>query len=514
VLCVSLARHGKYFLQKVNMEMKVIAANFWRKALFRRWQKLLVTAVAATALVACGGGGGGGDSSSGSGSGSSSSGSSSSGSSSSGSSSSGSSGSGSGGSSDVTPSPSVAYTKQLGVTGKETSGHSVATDASGNVYVVGATTGALDGNVLMGTRDFFVTKYDSNGVKQYTKQLGATGVETWGVSVATRGNFFYVAGVTDGGLDGNVLTGTRDFFVTKYDSNGVKQYTKQLGAAGADTEGTSVATDASGNVYVAGQTTGGLDNNTLTGKSDFFVTKYDSSGKKLYTQQLGVKGADTTGFSVATDASGNVYVAGETGGGLNGMALMGAITDSFVAKYDSSGTLLYTRQLGVTGADTTGYSVATDASGNIYVAGYTSGGLGNNNLLGTTDVFVAKYDSSGSNLYIKQLGAAGKDAYGYAVATDASGNVYVAGQTYGGLDGNILTGASDYFVTKYDSSGQRQYTRQLGVASVDTWDFSVAIDPSGNVYLTGTTHGGLDGHTLMGTSDFFVAKYNSSGVKQ
>ena len=172
-------------------------------------------------------------------------------------------------------------TKQLGVAGKVTSGRSVATDASGNVYVAGDTYGGLDGNTLTGTQDSFVTKYNSSGVKLYTRQLGVVGQNTLGNSVATdaRENV-YMAGATAGGLDGNTLTGTNDFFVTKYDSSGVKQYTRQLGVAGKETYGLSVATDARGNVYVAGYTNGGLDGNTLTGFSDFFVTKYNSSGVK------------------------------------------------------------------------------------------------------------------------------------------------------------------------------------------------------------------------------------------
>ena len=172
-------------------------------------------------------------------------------------------------------------TKQLGVAGQSTGGNSVATDANGNVYVAGYTYGGLDGNTMTGITDFFVTKYNSSGVKQFTRQLGVAGQATEGYSVATdaSGNV-YVAGSTSGGLDGNTLTGTTDFFVTKYNSSGVKQYTRQMGVTGEDTNGYSVATDASGNVYVAGYTYGGLDGNTLTGTTDFFVTKYDSSGVK------------------------------------------------------------------------------------------------------------------------------------------------------------------------------------------------------------------------------------------
>jgi hypothetical protein len=90
----------------------------------------------------------------------------------------------------------------------------------------------------------------------------------------------------------------------------------------------------------------------------------------------------------------------------------------------------------------------------------------------------------------------------------------VAGFTGGGLDGNTLTGTYDLFVTKYNSSGVKQYTRQLGVTGHDTHVNSIATDTNGNVYVGGTTRGGLDGNALTGTLDFFVTKYNSSGVKQ
>jgi hypothetical protein len=409
-------------------------------------------------------------------------------------------------------------TKQLGVgvAAANTSGNSVATDASGNVYVVGTTNGGLDRNTQTGTYDFFVTKYNSSGVKQFTRQLGVAGTVTLGSSAATdaSGNV-YVAGTTYGGLDGNTLnskmSAKSDFFFTKYDSNGVKQYTRQLGVAGASTWGYSVATDASGNVYVAGTTFGGLDGNTLTGGQDFFVTKYDSSGVKQYTRLLGV--APTNRVSVATDASGNVYMAGGTIGGLDGNTLTG-YSDFFVTKYDGGGVKQYTRQLGVTAAATWGSAVTTDASGNVYVVGSTSGALDGNPLTGGQDFFVTKYDSSGVKQYTRQLGATRASTYGSSITADASSNVYVAGYTNGELDGNTRMGTYDFFVTKFNSSGVKQYTRQLGVTGADTSGFSVATDASSNVYVAGTTTGGLDGNTRMGPTDFFVTKYNSSGVKQ
>jgi hypothetical protein len=409
-----------------------------------------------------------------------------------------------------------AGTKQLGVAGYVTWGNSVATDADGNVYVGGETTGGLDGNARTGTQDFFITKYDRSGVKQYTKQLGVAGSVTSGNSVATdaSGNI-YVAGWTNGNLDGNARTGIIDIFVTKYDSKGVRKYTRLLGVTGAQIFGSSVTTDAGGNVYVAGYTGVGLDGNTLIGTCDFFLTKFDSSGVKQYTRQLGVVGAQTWGTSVATDASGNVYVAGETTGGLDGNTLMGT-SDFFVTKYDSSGVKQYTRQLGAGGVNTcsNSCSVAIDSVGNVYIAGVTYGGLDGNTLMGTSDLFITKYNSIGVKQYTKQLGVTGAITWGNSVAADTSGNVYVAGYTDGDLNGNTLKGTRDFFVAKYDSNGVKQLTRQFGVVGAYTYGNSVATDVRGNVYVAGNTYGGLDGNPLMGIGDFFVTKFNSAGVKQ
>ena len=102
------------------------------------------------------------------------------------------------------------------------------------------------------------------------------------------------------------------------------------------------------------------------------------------------------------------------------------------------------------------------------------------------------------------IGPAATSASG--VATDSSGNVFVAGQTSGGLDGNTLTGNYDFFVTKCNSSGVKQWTKQLGVASKDTSASGVATDSSGNVFVGGYTSGGLDGNTLTGSKDFFLSQ--------
>jgi hypothetical protein len=384
----------------------------------------------------------------------------------------------------------------------------VATDSSGNVYVTGGTKGGLDGNTSAGNTDLFVIKYNSSGTKQWTKQLGSSGRDSAnGVATDSSGNV-YVTGMTFGGLDWNTSAGANDLFVVKYNSSGTKEWTKQLGSASSDFAN-GVATDSSGNVYVAGATYGGLDGNTNAGNSDLFVVKYNSSGTKQWTKQLGTAEYDEA-REVATDLSGNVYVVGGTKGKLAGASNSGR-TDVFLIKYNSSGTKQWTKSLGSNENDLAN-GVTTDSSGNFYVTGFTYKYLDGNTSAGKADLFVVKYNSSGTKKWTKQLGTSKHDR-ARGVATDSSGNVYVTGDTYGGLDGNTSAGYNDLFVVKYLDNGTKQWTKQLGTSSTDLAN-GVVTDSSGNIYVAGGTYGGLDGNINAGNSDLFVVKYNSSGTKQ
>ncbi len=100
------------------------------------------------------------------------------------------------------------------------------------------------------------------------------------------------------------------------------------------------------------------------------------------------------------------------------------------------------------------------------------------------------------------------------MTVDSSDNLYVTGYTGGGLDGNTNSGSYDLFLVKYNSSGVKQWTQQLGTSSFDN-GYGVTVDSSSNIYVTGgTLGGGLDGNTSSGRGDIFLVKYNSDGVKQ
>jgi uncharacterized delta-60 repeat protein len=406
---------------------------------------------------------------------------------------------------DTTSTDNTTWTKQLGTSSWD-EGNGVTTDSSGNIYVTGYTNGDLDGNISSGDDDIFLVKYDSSGTKQWTKQLGtSSGDRGNGVTTDSSGNV-YVTGQTYGGLDGNTSSGSSDIFLVKYNSSGTKQWTKQLGTSPNDL-GYDVTTDSSGNIYVTGTTWGGLDGNTISGYgSDMFLVKYNSSGTKQWTKQLGTGTSDPNvgGNGVTTDSSDNIYVTGATNGDLDGNISSGE-SDIFLVKYNSSGTKQWTKQLGTSEKDY-GNGVTTDPSDNIYVTGWTLEGLDGNTHSGYGyDIFLVKYNSSGTKQWTKQLGTSSGDLgtssgdVGYDVTTDSSGNIYVTGSTRGGLDGNTSSGSIDIFLVKYNSSGTKQWTKQLGTSSWDEGN-GVTTDSSGNIYVTGHT-GGLDGNINSGGLD-------------
>lgn len=228
-------------------------------------------------------------------------------------------------------------------------------------------------------------------MKLWTRQLGTAGHDAANAVAADGAGSVFAVGVTDGALDGQTSAGGTDLFVTKYDGEGVKLWTFQLGTAGHD-YATGAATDGAGNVLVVGHTDGALDGQPNAGGLDVFVLKLDGNGVKLWTRLLGTASGET-GAGVATDGAGSALVAGGTQGALDGQASAGG-TDLFVAKYDGNGTKLWTRQLGSADHDRAN-AVAADGAGNAFVAGDTAGALDGRVSAGLDDLFVAKYQSDG-----------------------------------------------------------------------------------------------------------------------
>ena len=346
-----------------------------------------------------------------------------------------------------------------------------------------------------------------------------------------------------------------DVFVSKLNATGTALvYSTFIGGSNFDW-GRAIAIDAAGNAYVTGQTksstfptTGGAFDRTFNvdtcprcgiDQEDAFVLKLNPTGSALvYSTFLGGFDMDD-GMAIAIDASGNAYVAGETGSS-NFPVTAGAFDttrnaafDTFVTKLNATGSaLLYSTYLGGSGVEFPA-RLAVDAGGNAFVAGTTSSpdfpttaGAFDTTYNGGFDVFVTKLNAAGSGLvYSTFLGGADSDGPG-GLAIDAAGNAYVAGGTSsldfpttpGAFD--TLTDSSEGFVTKLNPAGSALvFSTMIGGSGSGGDSVSgIVLDAAGNIWITGgtgsadfpTTVGAVN-RTLNGPGDAYIAQLSADG---
>lgn len=250
-------------------------------------------------------------------------------------------------------------------------------------------------------------------------------------------------------------------------------------------------------------------------------------------------GADQdAGYKITTDASGNVYMTGQTGSA-TGIATAGAFqntygggVDAYLVKFDGAGNRLWATYYGGPGADF-GYGVKTDASGNVYLTGYTestsgiaTAGAFQTTYGGSNDAFLVKFDAAGNRLWATYYGGSFFDQ-GTNLATDVSGNVYMAGYTSSSNDissagAHQITyggGGADAFIVKFNSSGVRQWGTFYGGSNED-YAFDIATDGAGDVAVGGYTTssndiatGGGFQNSYGGLQDAFIVKFNSAGTR-
>lgn len=364
----------------------------------------------------------------------------------------------------------------------------------------------------------------ASGMPAWTRLLGHTGNNTMGHAVAMDGDGnSYVTGETTGQLDPDRTGGIQnDVFIVKYDKDGVQQWVKQMGVETKHTYGWGVAADADGNSYVAGYTDANLvaGSGASIGSNDLFVAKYNTSGTRLWVKQLGIATKNTYVNGIAIDAQGNSYVTGYTNVDLDedGTGVLTGTYDLYVVKYDTNGNRQWIQQRGAAGAENIGSSIAVDQDGNCYVTGKARGDIHTlgTGLTGSTDVFIAKYNTSGTLQWVIQKGVSAKETYGNGIAVDSSGNSYVTGTTWGALAGaGSLVGSADVYIMKYNTSGDLQWVKQTSAAGCWADGKGIALDSEGNCYATGITNADLDGTgpgVFTGEIDIFVIAYDKNGT--
>ena len=457
------------------------------------------------------------------------------------------------------------WTRRIGGTTLDQS-NAVATDGSGNVFVTGLFEGTVifgndwgagDSKTSLGSYDIFVTKVDAAGNYGWTHRMGGTGQDRADdMAIDGSGNVYvvgYFTGTVDfaqdwGGDDSRTSAGVNDIFVTKVNADGTYGWSHSIGGTGYDC-GYGVTADGNGNVYVTGafngtvnfaQDWGESESKTSAGGNDAFVTKVNSDGTYGWTRRMGSTGHDL-GFAMATDNSGNLYVTGAFNGTVNFAQDWGESesktsaggNDAFVTRVNADGTYGWTHRMGGTGEDDWA-DITVDGSENVYVTArfYLTvnfaddwGGSDPKTSAGGLDIFVTKLGADGSYDWTHRIGGTGTGDTSYDIGVDGNGNIYVAGHfdsteinfaaDWGGTDSKTcLGGPHDVFVTKVNADGTYAWSRRMGDTGNDA-GFAIAVEHSGNVYLTGifsstvnfaADFGGTDSKTSAGSYDIFVTK--------
>jgi Ca2+-binding RTX toxin-like protein len=404
------------------------------------------------------------------------------------------------------PGPVVPQVEQFGTPGFEISAGTT-TDLFGNLYVVGGTTGSLGGPNNGDSRDALITKYDSDGNLLFTRQFGTDSFDTISdIATDPQGNF-YVAGITASDLAAPKQGNDTDAFVAKFDSNGNQLWIEQFGQ-NSIFQTFSIDVDAQGNSYLSGLDVRPSPTDIAT--DDFWVSKFDTNGnQQWFVETASVDDAFDESYGITVSDDGSVYATGWTLGDLPRVDSPGSfqnegLYDGHITKFDNNGERQWIRQFGTSDYDWS-WDVDTDSQGNVYATGWTLGDLAGTGSAGSYDAFLIKYDSQGNQQWIEQFGSAGDDE-GFELFIDNNDNLFLTGYTQGNLGGQNA-GSFDPWVARYDTSGNQVWIQQFGTTDFDQ-AYGITSDSSGSLYVTGVTQGSL-GDTNAGSFDGWVAKLDT-----
>ncbi|MBK6989565.1 MAG: T9SS type A sorting domain-containing protein [Bacteroidetes bacterium] len=386
----------------------------------------------------------------------------------------------------------------------------ITTDASGNVIIAGyfasdfITLGSITlQNAGLGFDDVFIAKYDSSGNLVWAQSFGSTSDDkATAVTTDNAGNiyltgYFYSPTITIGTYTFTNAGNVGDIFIVKYDSNGNILWATKEGGPGLEIP-YAISVDALNNIVLVGRfssnsITFGTTTLALAGSMDVFVVKYNATGNVLWAQGEG-GGSNDEAYAVKVDGSGNIYVAGY----FNQNAMFGTIalsttgiSDAFIAKYDSSGTVLWAKKAGGSGDDRTN-GLALDEFGNSYVSGFFSNdtiAFGPIQLPNTStyNSFIAKYDASGNEVWAKGIYG---DSKAFAI-TITPGNVYVCGffredSLVYGPSTLFLDGNTDFYLANCDTAGNAGWVvQQTSGGPSSEIPNSITADALGNISISG-----------------------------
>jgi hypothetical protein len=387
-----------------------------------------------------------------------------------------------------------AGTVQLGGTAKDDV-HGIGIDGNNNIYMAGHTYADIEGVTLTSTEDLLVVKYNSAGIRQSLLFFYAdTPSQNFGTDIAvdSAGNQ-YVTGHIDGGLFGGDDFGSSGMRhgLLKIGTDGTLAWAKNIGV-GQPNENQRVAVDSNGFVSTVFAETG----------ISRFASDGTASGSNANIVAAPAIADSSTG--VAVDSSGNMYV----------VYWDSDISTRFIKKFDTAGaeqlsgleTNVWPTDIAV---DSSGNVIAVGRvnNSNVPLAGENCTGTA-----GGEEAYIQKFSASDftTPTWTRVLCTSGTDEI-TDVKTDSSGNIYVVGTTSDAFSGETNAGVDDLFVAKFNSSGTQQWLIQHGTSGYDQAD-AIELDSYGFIFIGGYTDGAFPGYTNAGSYDIFLLKITNDGT--
>lgn len=361
-------------------------------------------------------------------------------------------------------------------------------DEAANLYITGSSGPIVEDP----DNDYATVKYNAAGVQQwvaiYDGPESANGGGAVALALDPRGNV-YVTGRTE-----VISLVSRDYVTVKYNNNGAEQWVRRYdGPGNVQDYATDLAVDKAGNVYV----TGGSRITPIASHDDFATIKYDTNGDTKWARRYNSPSREDAGLpdravALAANNGGKIYVTGSSTRNRTGQ-------DYTTISYNKEGGRRWIRHYnGAGNGNDHAQALATDGNGNVYVTGWSRGRET------CLDYVTIKYNDDGHMKWVKGYNSPGNDVdEATAIAVDRKGNVYVTGRSVGSGTGY------DYATIRYDKHGNTMWVRRYNGPGNGTDEASaLAVDASGNIYITGHSAG-----SGIGT-DYATIKYNRDGVQQ